>query len=379
MFEIKSKHAYFQAPANRFIASTAQRGAVTLMMSLIILIAITLLSLYSARTAVMEQRISSNEYRTMEVDQAASAGLEYGLIWLGTAGNSASWAPGTNPACSGAFDEFATLAGPGINAANSDTYALSIVFCRNTAVNNTVIQVASTATAVADASISKTVRVYTRSKNGPMNPAFSAAPLVFSGCLSNVNGNPDVWPAPGGIAIETKTGSLGCVDQGHLGLDGEGSVNPPGTISYSIPDPQDMWDYVFTMSRAEIQALAAAEDAAGIPDSQRQYVWITDPGNFHRSIGSPGNYAVVVFAASANCPKINGGPNIYGVVFVDSDCPSANGFGGADFYGSAVVNGNINKLNANTNFRQDNGVTALAGPTFPEGFAPKEIGTWSDF
>ncbi|WP_455204724.1 hypothetical protein, partial [Kaarinaea lacus] len=79
------------------------------------------------------------------------------------------------------------------------------------------------------------------------------------------------------------------------------------------------------------------------------------------------------------CPKINGGPTIYGVVFVDSDCPSANGFGGADFYGSAVVNGNINKLNANTDFYQSNGVSILASPTFPDGFAPREIGTWSDF
>lgn len=361
------------------ITSANQKGAMTLMMSMILLIAVTLLSVYSAKTAVMEQRISANEYRAMEVDQAASAGLEYALIWLGTSGNTVSWSAGSNSACSGTFDELGTIAGPDINSANSDTYSLSIVFCRNTAVNNDVIQVASTATATSDSSITKTTRVYTRAEPGPVNPAFSAAPLTFSGCLSNVNGNPDVWPAPGGVAIETKAGSFGCVDQGHLGLDGEGTVNPAGTIDYTIPDTQDMWKYVFNKSRADIFSLAMAEDAASIPDSQRKYVWVSSSANFHRSIGSPINYAVVVFAASANCPKINGGPTIYGVVFVDSSCPSANGFGGADFHGSAVVNGNINKLNANTDFYADSGVTALTGPTFPGGFAPREIGTWNDF
>ena len=194
-----------------------------------------------------------------------------------------------------------------------------------------------------------------------------------------MNGNPDIWPVPGGTAIETKDGSLGCIDVGHLGLDGEGTISPAGTIDDIIPATQDMWDYVFTMSRTEIQALAAAEDTASIPDSQRKYVWVTDSGNFHRSIGSPTNFAIVVFAPSANCPKINGGPNIYGVVFVDSDCPAANGFGGADFYGSAVVNGSINKLNANTDFYANSGVAALSGPSFPGGFAPREIGTWNDF
>ena len=361
------------------ITSESQKGAMTLMMSMLLLVAVTLLSIYSAKNAVIEQRISANEYRAMEVDQAASAGLEYALIWLGTSGNLVTWSAGINAACSGTFDEVGTIAGPNINSANSDSFALSIVFCRNTAVDLDVIQVASTATATSDLSITKTERVYTRAEPGPVSPAFTAAPLTFSGCLSNVTGNPDVWPSPGGVAIETKVGSSGCVDQGHLGLDGEGTISPAGTIEYTIPDTQDMWDYVFTKSRAEIFSLAMAEDAASIPDSQRKYVWVTSSSNFHRSIGSPTNYAVVVFAASANCPKINGGPTIYGIVFVDSNCPSANGFGGADFHGSAVVNGDISKLNANTDFYADSGITALTGPTFPNGFAPREIGTWSDF
>lgn len=366
-------------PSKQQITPARQKGVVTLMMSMIVMIAVTLLSIYTAKTAVIEQRISANEYRAMEVNQAASAGLEYALIWLGTSGNTVSWAAGINPACSGTFDEIGSISGPDITAANSDTYNLSIVFCRNVAVNDNVIQVASTASATSDPTLSKTVRVYTRAMPGPVRPGFTGAPLTLSGCLSNVLGNPDVVPNASGIAIETKVSQLPCIDLGHFDQDGDGDVDPDGTVENTIPDAQDMWDYVFTMTRAEIQALADAEEAAGIPDSQRRYVWITDTANFHRSIGSPTNLAVVVFAASANCPKINGGQNIYGVVFIDSDCPAANGFGGADFYGSAVVNGDINKLNANTDFYANSGLAPLTGPTFPAGFAPREIGTWNDF
>lgn len=356
-----------------------QKGGITLLMSMMLLIAITLLSIYSTGFAVMDQRISANEYRAMEVEQASSAGLEYGLIWLGTTGNTVSWSAGVNSACSGTFNEVGTIAGPNISTASAYTYTLSIIFCRNTAVDANVIQVAAISTATSDTSITATTRAYSRSESGPVNPGFSAAPLVIGGCLSNVVGTPDVWPATGGAAIETRAGSAGCIDTGSLGLDGDGSVTPAGTIEYTIPDATDMWNYVFDKTRAEVQALAAAEVADGIPDSQRKYLWITDSGPFHRSIGSSANFAVVVFASSANCPMINGGPDIYGVVFIDSDCPSANGFGGADFYGSAVVNGNVNKLNANTDFYQHNGVSSLTISTFPKGFAPKEIGTWSDF
>jgi len=357
---------------------THQQGAVTLMMSIIVLIAVTLLSIYSAKTAVIEQRISANEYRALEVGQAASAGLEYGLIWLGTTGNHVTWTAGTDPSCSGTFDEYGTLTAPNISAAKSDAYTLTVKWCRNAAVDNKVIQVASTATASSDTSLSKTVRVYTRAKLGPVSPSFIQAPLTLSGCLNNVTGAPEIWPVPGGVALRNKSQYATCINKGNLSYNGDGSIVPSGYPDPTIPNTQDMWDYVFTLTRAEIQALAADEVIAGVPDTQRNFVWVTDSNPFHTSYGSPTHFTVVVFDAIANCPKINGSPLIYGVVFIDSDCASANGFGGTVFYGSVVVNGLINKLNANTEFHADSQVAQLVGP-FPDGFAPRELGTWADF
>ena len=369
--------------ATATIGLTRQQGVVTLMMAMVLLVATTLLSIYSTRSAVQEQRIAANEYRAMEVDQASAAGLDYALIWLGTSGNSVTWAAGTDATCVGAVDEIGSIAGPAITAANSDSYNLGIVFCRNAAVNTNVIQVTATATAASDASISRTSRVFTRAQPGPMKPSFPMVPLVVGGCLFGANGSPDIWPEPAGVAIETRVGSVPCIDtSSKLGLDGEGSITPAGIIDDPIPVAIDLWDYVFAMSRAEIQAAAAQEVADGIADPMRKFVWVTSTANWHRDIGSPTNFAVVVFTAAADCPKMNGSVQIYGIVFVDSDCDKANGWGGSDIYGSAVVNGNIGatqKLNANTNFRHEANLTALATPTFPSGFAPREIGTWSDF
>lgn len=377
-------HTDIDTPTYRPSTPVYQKGGITLLMSMMLLISITLLSIYSTGFAVMDQRISANEYRAMEVENSSSAGLEYGLIWLGTAGNTVSWSAGVNSACSGNFDEVGTITGPNISSASTYTYTLLIAFCRNTAVNANVIQVASTASASSDTSITTTTRAYSRAESGPVNPGFSAAPLVIGGCLSNVLGNPDVFPAvDGGTAIETREGfspsGSNCIDTGNLGMDADGAHSGDGEIEYTISDTEDMWDYVFSMTRAEIKALADQEVADGIADSQRKYVWITDTDPFHRSIGSPTNFAVIVFAPEANCPKINGGNKIYGVVYIDSECPAANGFGGSEFYGSVVVDGLVTKLNANTEFHQDNGVNNLKVSTFPKGFAPREIGTWSDF
>ena len=87
---------------------------------------------------------------------------------------------------------------------------------------------------------------------------------------------------------------------------------------------------------------------------------------------------IVVFDAAANCPKINGGPTFYGIVFIDSDCSMANGFGGTTVYGSVAVNGNIDKFNANTDLFHWNN-TGVSTPTnLKPGVAPRMMGTWSD-
>ena len=60
-----------------------QKGAATLLVSIILLIGVTLITVFAARVGVMDQRISANEYRHKEAQAAADAGLEQAAAFIG--------------------------------------------------------------------------------------------------------------------------------------------------------------------------------------------------------------------------------------------------------------------------------------------------------
>lgn len=53
-----------------------QKGAATLLVSIVLLIGVTLITIFAARIGVMDQRISANEYRHKEAKAAADAALD---------------------------------------------------------------------------------------------------------------------------------------------------------------------------------------------------------------------------------------------------------------------------------------------------------------
>jgi len=53
-----------------------QKGAATLLVSIVLLIGVTLITIFAARVGVMDQRIAGNEYRHKEAKAAADAALE---------------------------------------------------------------------------------------------------------------------------------------------------------------------------------------------------------------------------------------------------------------------------------------------------------------
>lgn len=97
-----------------------QRGMATLMFSVVLLVALTIITFTSARTLLAERAISSNEYRGKEAAYAAEAALEYGLAWLAdSAPEFADW-------------DADNLAAPDISLSSStDNYTLSASFSRH--------------------------------------------------------------------------------------------------------------------------------------------------------------------------------------------------------------------------------------------------------
>lgn len=59
-----------------------QKGAATLLVSIVLLIGVTLVVIFAARVGVMDQRIAANEYRHKEAFAAANAALDQGAAYL---------------------------------------------------------------------------------------------------------------------------------------------------------------------------------------------------------------------------------------------------------------------------------------------------------
>jgi len=59
-----------------------QKGAVVLLVSIVLLLGVTLITIFAARIGVMDQRISGNEYRHKESQEAAAAALQQGAAFL---------------------------------------------------------------------------------------------------------------------------------------------------------------------------------------------------------------------------------------------------------------------------------------------------------
>lgn len=76
-----------------------QKGAATLLISIVLLIGVTLIVIFAARVGVMDQRIAGNEYRHKEAKAAADAALEQAAafisnnteLYAGTTGGTYPW------------------------------------------------------------------------------------------------------------------------------------------------------------------------------------------------------------------------------------------------------------------------------------------------
>lgn len=64
-----------------------QQGAATIFITIVLLLAVALIALYTNRGAIMEQRLSANEIRAKQAFAAANAGLEQALAFWRNGGN----------------------------------------------------------------------------------------------------------------------------------------------------------------------------------------------------------------------------------------------------------------------------------------------------
>jgi Tfp pilus assembly protein PilX len=393
-----------------------QQGAATLLVVAVLALIMAVMALTTAQTGLMEQKITGNDLRAREVQEAAEAGLEYGVGWAkkNSIPNTVTCSSGALPA--GCPTALTTVTG----SSTGESYAYALTFTKGT----DSIRVTSAAQGVADSSIAATSEAWI--KQIP-NSLFGTGmkmppPLVAAACITNTLGGPNAYVLnPGNTVAASGYSADGtCLPQGNMDVnqwtddDGDGVQDAGevgGTDSYNVatfpgcPADHCVWNHYFEMSLED--AMQAATSAGhvytndipcGAPSSSPSIYIINNSGPINsadidgtcsgngidsKTIGAPKKPVLLIIPEDYDCPKFNGSITVYGIIYYETTTAcNTNGFGGADVYGSVMIEGSGKKFNANTKFIEvDHGSGDDLNSTFEMGIddTTRIPGTWKDF
>lgn len=379
---------------------SAQRGAATLTITVVLLLVATLSALMAAQVGLMEQRLSGTDIRRTEVYAAATGGLEYALnrlerlmresrsqqtaeIFLDptrweagyfgegarlviSADSNSDWLPAGTVAVADEERSFYPL--PMV----ADAYQYEVVYTALTPMDDPegatpiVIDVVVTARASADSHVQKTVGVAVTLGFSPLFPwsdgNFYTPPVVLEGCITGlIQGQPGVFPGSG-LAVATTQGLAAGVaindcltaDQlkecsaGHAGS--HHSCPSLSQTSLGVAQPQgSLWNTIFgPISRAELKDVAARYP--------NRLLWVdqsfTHPGwsgdQWHLDVGTSQQPVILFFADAVGCPALSGSVHIHGVIYFENAECGVHGWGDGIIHGTVAVAGDLDNLNGNS-------------------------------
>ena len=345
-----------------------QTGAATLLMALVLMISATAITLAVARSHIVEQRISSNSNWHAQLRLAAEEGLARGRVILDDSITTLVW-KSLPPA------GYVSLAP--VSDSGSADIRTEVVYIRKLTTGK-FVTIQSTAQRIDNSGMQVRVSQQVRSLSVLAPAAENAPPLVLAGCLLPVTAGFHIRPvnADSDQAGEAVWTPHSAVCPFPAGIDIH-----QGWLRRKLNGP-DLWKSVFSVSRQQFEALAAADQSR--PPAKRRY-WSVDPslmrgGIWSDSVGSAKQPVVLYFPASNVCPEFGPGVQIHGLVFIDTDCPLPIGNTTLTIYGSLVVNGNLSvpPMNLQLNHIQqaDRRLTGLEFPPLRNVLVP---GTWKDF
>lgn len=402
-----------------FNPKTRQQGAATLIVVTVLAIIMGVIALTTARTGFMEQKITGNDLRAREAQEAAEAGLEYGVAWAqkNKIPNDVTCSLGVLP--TGCPTALTTV----IGSSTGETYNYVLTYD----VGTDSIKITSEAKGVADDSISaisettiKQIPIELFELGLPMPP-----PWVLAGCMPNgPTGTPDTFVLNStNVAVITgsSTDLIDCLPQGHLGVATWNDANANGVMdpgeegaattfnrgSFSgCPSPNCAWNSQFKMDleEAKNKAIDAGHVYSALipcgPATSSPSIYIIENGGPINSadmdgecediiigvddntIGAPNQPILLIVPATYGCPRFDGGITIYGIVYYESmTACAANGWGGATVHGSVIWEGDVNRPNSNSQFIEVNYDNNNLNEVFKMGIddATRIPGTWKDF
>ena len=232
-----------------------QQGAATLIVVMVLAIVMAVVSLTTARTGLMEQKIVGNDLRAREAQEAAEAGLEYGVAWAknNRIPNNVTGSSGSLP--TGCPTALTTVVG----SSTGESYSYILTYTKGT----DSIRVTSAAQGVTDNSIAATSEAFV--KQIPIGLFDSGAttppPWVVAGCITTAaTGTPDtfVLNASNVAVVSGSSSSAACLPQGHLNVGTWSDTNGNG-----VKDSGELRQPLQPLTQALFPA-APAQTAPGI-------------------------------------------------------------------------------------------------------------------
>jgi hypothetical protein len=376
----------------------------TLLFSLMLLIGASILAFSSARTSVVEQRIATNEQQSILAQQAAQAGLDYALAWLGNH----VWSPGDG-----------VPSAPDILAEDSQRFQIELQFSRWT----NAICVQARASAAQDPGLESIAReCFTQTGLFDVDPETRAPPpLVLAGCLGEPMEPSEIWllDEDATAILSGNAADAGCLPQGQFAVGVWSDHNVDGVLT---PDEKGrsadlrrtqidtcsgahcVWNQVFAMPLDEAKRRAEAaghvfEDripcgaaeppglylirVSGTIDATRLSGFCAeDVGVDSRTIGTPSRPILFIVPSESGCPRFGPDIQLHGIVYYESSSACANqGWGGARLQGAVLWEGDAQAPALDSRFIEtDWGAASALNTTFQviDG-AIRVPGTWRDW
>jgi Tfp pilus assembly protein PilX len=323
-----------------------QRGAITLFVSLIILIGIIAITGNGSRQAVLEQSSSASDRRAKEAFEAADAGVEKAITFLQA--NSATVAVDANN--DGFIDAYSNPAITNASLVNGSKF--SVTYSNSSPGNLDVLDVTSIGTSI-DGSVTRTVRVsvvriptITSSVSAGII-AKNAVTMSGNSIVTNTVTNPTIWS--GGttsLSGSASTSGQNGVTSDKNAINGDVLQNDNNISSLSSQQffmnffnaPPDTVRNNADIHLTNPGSLNTLDGISG------KVIWVdqttgTAQLNSNVTIGSPTEPVVLIINGNLSGNfQLNGGATIYGVVYTTGDWLNSGG-GTANIFGSAIVNG----------------------------------------
>jgi hypothetical protein len=399
----------------------SEKGAATLLLVSMLAMVTAVSALSTTMVTTMEQRTIGNELRAREAQEAAEAGLEYALAWIkkeGVKQDIVECRPDSELKDSEENPSGCPSVMTGIvDSSSGESYDFYLSFSKDSG----FIKVVSKSKAIDDGSITATSEAWVRlslplSLFGPSQTM--PPPIASSSCITGTKGNPSIHllqagntaVAGGGWDADDGSTDSTCLPQGHMSVEvqqtgGADSYNRSDIVGCPNPNPRGasrcLWNAYFSeMSLSDAVNLAKSNGheytnniPGGAPVAGKPAVYVVNnSGPINSSditsgsvIGSSDKPVLLIFRSASGCPKFNGSITVHGIIYYEwADSCRTNGWGGADVYGSVLIEGDSHKFNANSDFIEtDNGMGVDLNEAF--GFVNDDLGvailpgTWKDF